>query len=70
MPKEPQLFTDADVEAAFRELQPHIQRLVDRFGPAQAHHMLMVMADTVAPGGRDRLPPIYLSVGGKVVRAT
>jgi hypothetical protein len=63
------LFSEGDVETAFRDLQPHIQGLVDRFGPAQAHHMLMVMADTVAPGGRDKPPPIYISVGGKVVRS-
>jgi hypothetical protein len=50
-------FTETDLEAAFDELRPHAQKLVDRFGQEQAFEILLAMAETVCPDGRDKVPP-------------
>lgn len=50
-------YTEADVDAAFNELRPLAQKLVDRFGQVQTHAILSAVRDDTCPdGGAD--PPI------------
>lgn len=49
-------YTTKDVQAAHDALRPHVQRLVDRFGQAQASEILLALIGSVCPDGRDKLP--------------
>jgi hypothetical protein len=53
-------FNEADVHAAFDELRPHVQRLVDRFGQAQAFEITIKVAHAVCPDGEDKAPQYYI----------
>ena len=57
-------FTEADVEAAFNEIRPHAQKLVDRFGQAQAFEILTAVARATCPDGVLQAPLITIISAG------
>jgi hypothetical protein len=60
-------FTAADVQAAHDELRPHIQKLVDRFGQAQAYEIASSVARRVCPDPQEE--PKYIDVGTSNAKA-
>jgi hypothetical protein len=55
-------YTAADCNAAWDELRPHIQKLVDRFGQAQAFGIATDVVNTVCPDGGETAPQ-YVRIG-------
>jgi hypothetical protein len=62
-------YTAADCDAAWNELRPHIQKLVDRFGQAQAFGIAMDVVATVCPDGMSMVPQ-YVRPGAAGARAS
>jgi hypothetical protein len=58
--RRPSSFTEHDVVAALNKIHPYVQKLVDRFGQAQANHILEFVAGELCPDGLREEPPIYL----------
>ena len=52
-------FTAADVEVAHDELRRHVQKLVDRFGQAQAYEILLGVGRATCPDGMMKAPKFY-----------
>jgi hypothetical protein len=55
----PKPFTAEDVQAAHDQLYPTVQKLIDRFGEAQAFEILVSIAHEMCPDGCSQVPEYH-----------